>query len=223
MSAFGKILRELRTENNLTQIQLAQKIGVAFSTISMYERGEREPDFETMEAIADYFNVTMDYLHGKSDKKYYKSDNDNLPSPNITEDYTTFAVIGEVAAGYDSIAIEDWEGETVDIPNSWLRGRDSEEFFVLKVKGDSMYPTYQEGDKVLVLKQSTLNYSGQVGVILYDDEYASLKKVEYKMGEDWLRMVPINPTHPIKKVDGEELEHCRILGIPKMLIREIEE
>lgn len=43
------------------------------------------------------------------------------------------------------------------------------------------------------------------------------------MGEDWLRMVPINPSHPIKKIDGVELEHCRILGIPKLLIRDIEE
>ncbi len=219
MATFGKILRELRNSENLTQTQLAEAIGVSFSAISMYERGEREPDFETMEAIADYFNVTMDYLHGKS--KFTTTN--NPPAPDVTEDYTTFPVIGEVAAGYDCIALEDWEGDTVDIPNSYLRGRAVNEFFVLRVKGDSMYPTYQEGDKVLVLKQSTLNYSGQVGVILYDDDYASLKKVEYKMGEDWLRMVPINPTHPVKKVSGEDLEHCRILGIPRLLIREIDD
>ena len=219
MSAFGKILRELRNTQQLTQTQLAEKLGVSFSSISMYERGEREPDFETLEAIADYFNVTMDYLHGKSDF----SAKQKTPSPNITEDYTTFPVIGEVAAGYDSIALEDWEGETIDIPNNYLKGRSLNEFFVLKVKGDSMYPLYQEGDKVLVLKQTTLNYSGQVGVILYDDEYASLKKVEFKTGEDWLRMVPINPIHPAKKVSGADLEHCRILGIPRLLIREIED
>lgn len=223
MSVFGKILRELRTENNLTQTQLAQILGIAFSTVSMYERGEREPDFETMEAIADYFNVTMDYLHGKSNIRKYIPTDINLPPPNIALNYTTFPVIGEVAAGYDHIALEDWEGDTVDIPDDYLRGRSRNEFFVLRVKGDSMYPTYQEGDKVLVLKQTTLNYSGQVGVILYDDELASLKKVEYKKGEDWLRMVPINPNHPVKKITGEDLEHCRILGIPRLLIRDIDD
>ena len=175
------------------------------------------PSDVNLQKIADYFGVSIEYLKGKTDESK------KIPSPNLTNDYTAFPVIGEVAAGYDSLAVEDWEGEVIDIPNSWLKGRSEEEFFVLKVKGDSMYPAYQDGDKVLVLKQSTLDYSGQVGVILYDDEYASLKKVEFKTGEDWLRMVPINPSHPIKKVENENLEHCKILGIPKMLIREIED
>ena len=62
MVTFGKILRELRNNSKLTQTELANSLGLAFSTISMYERGEREPDFETLEAIADYFNVSLDYL-----------------------------------------------------------------------------------------------------------------------------------------------------------------
>lgn len=69
MSIFGNRLRELRVEFGLTQKQLADALGLAFSTISMYERGIREPDFVTMEAIADYFNVSMDYLHGLSNDK----------------------------------------------------------------------------------------------------------------------------------------------------------
>lgn len=223
MSAFGKILRTLRIENDLTQIQLAHKLGVAFSTISMYERGEREPDFETLESIADFFNVTMDYLHGKSNVKTSDRFGLNLPSPNITQSYTTFPVIGEVAAGYDYPALEDWEGDTVEIPSEYLKGRRPEDFFVLRVKGDSMYPDFQDGDKVLVLKQSTMNYSGQVGVVIYNDDMGTLKRVEYKMGEDWMRLIPINPSYPPIKILDEDLEHCRVLGIPKLLIREIVE
>ena len=64
---FGKVLRNLREKNDLTQKQLASVIGVSESTIGMYERCQREPDFETLEAIADYFNVDMDYLTGRSD------------------------------------------------------------------------------------------------------------------------------------------------------------
>ena len=220
---FAKRLSQLLEQSDENTHTLARKLSLTPATISRYANALMAPKVPTLYAMADIFGVNPLWLFGFDAPKYENKENKKTPTPNITEDYTTFAVIGEVAAGYDSIAIEDWEGETVDIPNSWLRGRSKNEFFVLKVKGDSMYPVYQEGDKVLVLKQSTLNYSGQVGVILYDDEYASLKKVEYKMGEDWLRMVPINPTHPIKKVEGEALEHCRILGIPKMLIREIEE
>ena len=82
---------------------------------------------------------------------------------------------------------------------------------------------YQEGDKVLILKQSTLDYSGQVGAILYNDDNATLKKVEYKDGEEWLKLVPINPNFETQKITGEDLEHCRIMGVPRMLIRDIEE
>lgn len=208
---------KLCIQNGVKPCPMVESIGIQKTAVSNWKSRKSKPTAYNLQKLADYFGVSVEYLKGENEE------NKKIPSPNITEDYTTFAVIGEVAAGYDSIAVEDWEGETIEIPNSYLRGHSKDDFFVLKVKGDSMYPAYQDGDKVLVLKQTTLNYSGQVGVILYDDDYASLKKVEYKMGEDWLRMVPINPAHPIKKVVDEELEHCRILGIPKLLIREIED
>lgn len=217
---FPEVLKQLRQKNNLNQMELAKIIGVSRSAISMYESGQREPDFETLETIADYFNVSMDYLHGKTLYETYPN-NLNLPEPTITENYTKFPVIGDIAAGYDSIAFEDWEGDCVDIPNSYLRGRNKNEFFTLRIKGNSMYPLYHEGDVVLILKQPTLNRSGDIGVVLYDDEIATIKKVEYVMGEDWLKLIPINPEYPPKTIEGEELDHCRVIGIPKLLIREI--
>lgn len=219
MSSFGKILRNLRKSNNLTQNQLAQALGLAFSTISMYERGDRQPDFETLEAIADYFNVSMDYLYGKCGD--INGSSAPFPTPKICESTTTFPVIGEIAAGYDNIALENWQGDTVEIPNAYLKGRTRDEFFVLSVKGDSMYPDYREGDKVLILKQSTLNFSGQIGAVLYDDEIATLKMVRYAAGEDWMELVPINPNVPPIKIENERLAHCKVLGIPKLLIREM--
>lgn len=64
---FGTVLKSLRIRNNMTQKQLADTLGVSESRIGMYERCQREPDFEMLEAIADYFNVDMDYLTGRSD------------------------------------------------------------------------------------------------------------------------------------------------------------
>ena len=212
-SMFADILKDLRTSRNLSQEELADIIGVSKSTIGMYEQGKRIPKADaTLKRIAEFFNVSIDYLMGFSDR---------FPSPNITEDYTTFPVIGEIAAGYDHIAIESWDGDTVDVPDSYLKGYRKEEFIVLCVKGDSMYPTYQDGDKVLILKQSTMNYSGEIGAILYDDEIATIKKIEYKQGEDWVRLVPVNPIFPPMTIEGEQLEHCKIIGVPKLLIREI--
>lgn len=58
-----KKLRELRErKDKMTQSELGEEIGVADSTISYYEIGKREPDFETLKKIAAYFNVTIDYL-----------------------------------------------------------------------------------------------------------------------------------------------------------------
>ena len=66
MAKFAKVFKSLRTQHKLTQQELATKLGVSRSAIGIYENGEREPDFETLEAIADFFNVDMDYLIGRS-------------------------------------------------------------------------------------------------------------------------------------------------------------
>ena len=158
--------------------------------------------------------VNLSYLIGEEQK--YK-----LRHPNLTFETVTFPVIGSIAAGYDEIAVENWSGETVEIPLSYLKGRKKEEYFVLSVKGDSMYPLYMDGDKVLILRQSTLNHSGEIGAVLYEGENATLKKVEYVDGEDWMKLVPVNPEYKPKEIKNSDLEQCRILGIPRLLIREI--
>ncbi|MDR1891828.1 MAG: helix-turn-helix transcriptional regulator [Oscillospiraceae bacterium] len=64
MSKFKNVFKNLRLKKGLTQDELAVALGMSKSAISMYENGNREPDFETLEAIADYFNVDMNQLHG---------------------------------------------------------------------------------------------------------------------------------------------------------------
>ena len=94
---------------------------------------------------------------------------------------------------------------------------------MLSVKGDSMYPQYMDGDKVLILKQSTMNRSGEIGAIIYDGDMATLKKIEYVDGEDWVKLIPINPEYTPKTIRNEDLEQCHVLGIPRLLVREIEQ
>lgn len=78
MGTFKDMLKYLRNRDKLSQSELAEELGVAKSTISMYEVGKREPDFETLEAIADLFNVDMNFLLGKdgseNDDHYYLND-----------------------------------------------------------------------------------------------------------------------------------------------------
>lgn len=215
-----RILQALK-QADLSYGELAKLTGISKSALQRYATGEtKKIPIDSIEAIAKATNVSAQYLMGwdKSESETYIDD--KFPSPNITEDYTTFPVIGDIAAGYNHIAIESWDGDKVDVPNSYLKGYSPQDFFVLCVKGDSMYPQYQDGDKVLILRQSTVNYSGDVGAVIYDDEISTLKKVEFVKGEDWLRLVPINPNVPPILIEGEDLEHCRVMGVPKLLIRE---
>lgn len=68
MTKFCEVLKYLRTSRGITQAEFAKAMGVSPSTIGMYETGEREPNFETEEKIADYFNVSLDVLRGKDTK-----------------------------------------------------------------------------------------------------------------------------------------------------------
>lgn len=67
MFNFGAHLKALRQSKNLTQKQLAENIGASESGIQNYELGTRKPTYDMLIALADYFNVSLDYLVGRSD------------------------------------------------------------------------------------------------------------------------------------------------------------
>lgn len=66
MAAFKDVILTLRTENNFNQDQLAKALHVSRSTVGMWETGNRLPSPEIFDVIADYFNVDLDYLYGRS-------------------------------------------------------------------------------------------------------------------------------------------------------------
>ncbi|ERK30173.1 helix-turn-helix domain-containing protein [Clostridium intestinale] len=79
---FGERLKSLRNELNLTQLDLSKLLKVSPSTIGMYEQNRRDPDSKTIKFLAEYFNVSTDYLLGKSNikdsaDKIIKNANDN--------------------------------------------------------------------------------------------------------------------------------------------------
>lgn len=67
-------LKELRIKKGYSQSELADKLHVSKSTISMIELGSRKPSYEMMELLADFFNVSLDYLRGEDDKSPYYLD-----------------------------------------------------------------------------------------------------------------------------------------------------
>lgn len=64
---FGKKLKALRTAKKISQKEFGKRFGLAESTIGMYERDERRPDFELLNKFADFFEVSTDYLLGRTD------------------------------------------------------------------------------------------------------------------------------------------------------------
>jgi len=69
MSTFSERIKELRLEKNLTQTQLGEIIGVKHFSIYSYEKGRACPEMRGLVSLADYFDVSMDYLAGRTDKR----------------------------------------------------------------------------------------------------------------------------------------------------------
>ena len=63
---FIQIIKELRKENNMTQKQVAEKLGISYQSYQAYERGISQPTLENFIKIANIYDVSLDYLIGKS-------------------------------------------------------------------------------------------------------------------------------------------------------------
>lgn len=70
MAEMGEILAELRKDKHLLQKDLADFLSISIGTVSNYETGAHEPDFETLCKLADFFQVSTDYLLGRTDLPY---------------------------------------------------------------------------------------------------------------------------------------------------------
>lgn len=213
----GDRIKKRRNELGLSAEQLGERIGKDRATVYRYESKDiKNMPISILTPLAKALNVTEEWLLGRE-----KSTNiiNAFPAPLLTNDTVDVPVIGEIAAGYNILANEEWNGETVSVPASYLKGRTVSDFFVLSVKGSSMYPHYQDGDKVLILKQDHVLNNGDVAAVLYDSECATLKKIEIL--NDLVRLVPINPEYEPKEIKGADLERYYVLGVPRLLIREI--
>lgn len=188
---FAENLRILRERKEMTQQQLADALKISRSTIGMYEKGNREPDFETLELIADFFNVDMGRLIG-----------------NLTPKKGNWIpVLGSVRAGLPVEAVEniiDYE----EISEEMARQGD---FFALQIKGDSMEPKISDGDVVIVRKQPDVE-SGEIAIVLVNGDEATIKKVQKFTGG--INLVPSNPTYDVQTFDNHKIESLpvKILG-----------
>lgn len=207
MAKFANRLKQLRTDKGLSQQALANTLGsVSKSSINMYERGEREPGLELLEDIADFFNVDMDYLLGKSDipNRLQAEFSRNglpgniLPMPKMRK----IPLLGIIACGEPILAAENIDGE-VDIPDNIQAD------FALRCRGDSMINARIFDGDIVYIRQQDMVDNGDIAAVLIGDE-ATLKRV--RLFDDHIILEPENPMYKPFVYWGEEMNSIRILG-----------
>lgn len=152
---FGDRLRDLREARGLTQEQLGMLFSVKKGAISKYEKGRTTPDPTTISKLADYFDVTADFLLGRKGKAQIR-----LP------------ILGTIRAGVPILAQESYDGY-IDIPDS-IRAD-----FALRVTGDSMVGVGILDGDLAICRSSEAPQTGQIIVALRDEGSISEATLKY--------------------------------------------
>lgn len=211
----GERMKSRRKEIGRSAEDIAKALGVSRATIYRYEKGDIEKvPGQVLEPIAKALCTTPAYLMGWDDTAdVHASDNDAGLC------YVQYA--GPVAAHFNATPTEEHEFRCM--PSEWLGHRRPEDFFVASVDGNSMYPHFHNGDEILCLRCSDMGHSGRVGIIVFGNDEATLKRIDYQPGEDWIDLVPVNPEYQTKRIEGTDLEQCRVVGRVIKVIRTVDE
>ena len=207
--SIGSRIKERRESLNLSQEELALKLGYkSRSTINKIESGINDITQSKVVEFAKALQTTPAYLMGWEDNEQKQIKiSDSMPVGSLVP----VRLIASVRAGYGGLAVATWDGEYEMIPEFMLKGYSPNECVLFKVKGDSMYPRILDGDKIVVHEQSSVD-SGDTAIVVYNGDEGTVKKVNYVTGEDWVELIPNNPEYPIRRIEGIDLEECRVYG-----------
>lgn len=203
----GTRIRALRDKSHIERQQLADGIGITYHALSKYETDEREPDFDVLLKLADYFQVTTDYLLSRTDN--------TVPPASlnlISEKQRNIPILGTIRAGLPILADENIEGY-LDVPDSL------EADYVLRVVGDSMIGAGIHENDYAICRKAEMAQSGQIVVALKDMSTGfseATLKYYFEGNGDGPELRPANPSyHEIHIKDG-----FRIAGVMIALFRQ---
>ena len=195
----GELIKTRRISRGWTQEELADKLQMSASAIGMYESGRRYPKPDIIEALADVFNVPIWAITMTEDEVQPRFPSNVSPISGLH--HQRVPMIGSVAAG-EPIYDPEEAGIYVDSPVK----ADA----AITIQGDSMEPTYLEGD-VVYIKCVPDVPEGAVAVVFLDDE-ATIKHV-YKRPTG-LTLWSDNPAHMPFQIEYEDYARVRIFGVP---------
>ena len=204
-----KKLRQIDVLNLAKPFQEKYNIKFYKSHLSQYVNGKSNPDNEKIFLLSKVFGVSAAWLLG-----YY------VPRYKITEEFDEdippksqgikIPVLGTVPAGIPITAVEDIL-DYEEIPKSW---ENQGEFFGLKIKGDSMYPTLENGDVVIVRKQSTAD-NGDTVIVMVNGDDATCKR--YERSDTGIMLIPNNNAYAPAFYTNEEIETLPLTIIGKVV------
>lgn len=185
----------LCNKNNVSPSFVCQKIGLSNSVFTQWT-DKTVPRKATLMKIADYFNVSVDYLLGIENA----SEKEEIKGIKIP-------VIGNVIAGVPISAIE----EILDYEEITEKEAATGEFFALRIKGNSMEPKISENDVVIVKQQSSVE-NGEIAIVLVNGQDATCKKIMYH--SNGISLLSLNQSYPPMFYTSEECETLpvRIIG-----------
>ena len=197
MNYMGDLLRKLRLEKGMTQLELANKLGLRKQTITQYEKGNiKNLKRSTIARLAEIFDV--------SPAVFIKPE-DTVSQYGIKSIDAAYCVpiIGTLACGSPILAEQNYIGE------AWVDTKYKGVNYALVAKGDSMINArIFDGDIVYIREQPTVE-NGEIAAVLIDNE-ATLKRVYAYSNR--LELRTDNTLFPVLNYEGEELQQVRVLG-----------
>jgi repressor LexA len=175
--------------NNKDRKDVARDLDLPYTTVTSWCKGEFYPRIDKIQLLANYFGIQ-------------KSD---LVENNINSDFVvkTIPILGIVKAGYNWLAEENIIGYITDKDTIKDYEKNIDEYYSLKVTGDSMLPLLSEGDLVIVHKQEDVE-SGQTAIVLINGDEATVKKVVKTT--NGIELHSMNPYYPVKKFTFEDIK-----------------
>lgn len=199
---FGDILKKLREQSGVSQKKLAEEIHVSQQTVGSWEVNRTTPNPDLMNRVADYFNVSLDYLLGR--------ETTNSSKEKVRRVGVKIPVLGYVPAGIPFEAVEDVLDYEEISPEMARNG----EHFALKIKGDSMIPDIKNGDIVIVRIQPDVE-SGETAIVKVNGDDATCKRVvKHKTG---INIVANNPNYEPIFFTNKEIEELPVTVVGKVV------
>lgn len=177
---FQRNLVRLFTETGKMKKDLADYVGVSANTVTSWCAGQKVPRMDKLDMICNFFHVERSALLQPHD--------DSAKSPQLDAiDVIKIPLLGRVVAGSPQEAIQEAD-EFLYIPA--MGHKRPEDYFALRVYGESMEPNLQDGDIAIVRIQPEIE-SGQIAVVLIDNQDSTVKRVF--ISEEGITLVADNP------------------------------